>query len=426
MQATRPRLVIEPLQLGLAIQMHHMFGSRFLVDTLSNMGFCSSYSEVQKFETSAVISKQENTSNHYDESHCLQYVADNVDHNLCTVDGNNTFHGMGIISCITPGIEKAPIHIPRLDVTTEEILACGQINMYYYNADKHKGFASLKFPELQSLKGRVFNNSWQIDALRHVTRQLKSPIPEWSGTMQMFQKGSSTGVSDVTFLPMIDLNPSDMSCIYSTLMFVSKQASRQGRTPVITFDQPLYWKSIMITSGEECSNIIVRLGGFHTQMSFLGSIGRIMSGSGLKEVLELIYAPNAVTHMLYGKAVSRAVRGFMLVDTALHTLMTNEIFGHNVLEEHENEINHSQSIEHPLLTEACELYEHLHEEKISLQDALESQTLQAVQELLQKKRNELKQSRTSKLWLSFLDMVAILKRFLIAERTGIGCYIYQH
>ncbi|CAC5370024.1 unnamed protein product [Mytilus coruscus] len=110
----------------------------------------------------------------------------------------------------------------------------------------------------------------------------------------------------------------------------SLTASRQGRTPVITFDQPLYWKSVMITSGEECSNIIVRLGAFHTEMSLLGSIGRIMSGSGLKEVLELIYAPNAVTHMLYGKAVSRAVRGFMLVDTALHTLMTNEIFGHDI------------------------------------------------------------------------------------------------
>ncbi|VDI23946.1 Hypothetical predicted protein [Mytilus galloprovincialis] len=154
---------------------------------------------------------------------------------------------------------KIPIHIPRLDVTTEEILACGQINMYHYNADKHKGFTSLKFPELQSLKDRVLNNSWQIDALRHVTRQLKSPIPEWSGTMQMFQQGSSTGVSYITFVPMIDLNPSDMSCIYSTLTFISKKASRQGRIPVLTFDQPLYWKSIMITSGEECSNIIVQL-----------------------------------------------------------------------------------------------------------------------------------------------------------------------
>ena len=32
--------------------------------------------------------------------HFVQYVADNVDHNVCTLDGQNTFHGMGIIgSC---------------------------------------------------------------------------------------------------------------------------------------------------------------------------------------------------------------------------------------------------------------------------------------------------------------------------------------
>ncbi|CAC5377771.1 unnamed protein product [Mytilus coruscus] len=35
-QATRPRSVIAPLQIGLGIQMHHHFGSRFLVDTLYN------------------------------------------------------------------------------------------------------------------------------------------------------------------------------------------------------------------------------------------------------------------------------------------------------------------------------------------------------------------------------------------------------
>ena len=28
---------------------------------------------------------------------CLQYVADNVDHNIATLDGHGTFHGMGII-----------------------------------------------------------------------------------------------------------------------------------------------------------------------------------------------------------------------------------------------------------------------------------------------------------------------------------------
>ena len=30
-----------------------------------------------------------------------QHVADNVDHNLCTLDGKNTFHGMGIIRIAT-------------------------------------------------------------------------------------------------------------------------------------------------------------------------------------------------------------------------------------------------------------------------------------------------------------------------------------
>ena len=48
-QNTRPNTVIAPLQVGLAVQMHRTFGSRFLTDTLSHLGFCTSYTEVRKF-----------------------------------------------------------------------------------------------------------------------------------------------------------------------------------------------------------------------------------------------------------------------------------------------------------------------------------------------------------------------------------------
>jgi hypothetical protein len=41
-QATRPKGVIAHLQIGLAIQLHHHFGSQFLIDTLYNLGFSSS------------------------------------------------------------------------------------------------------------------------------------------------------------------------------------------------------------------------------------------------------------------------------------------------------------------------------------------------------------------------------------------------
>ena len=41
MKAARPRRLMPSLQVGLAIQLHHNFASRFLIDTLHEMGFCS-------------------------------------------------------------------------------------------------------------------------------------------------------------------------------------------------------------------------------------------------------------------------------------------------------------------------------------------------------------------------------------------------
>ena len=57
--------------------------------------------------------------------------------------------------------------------------------------------------------------------------------------MQMLHRGEYPGQSSVTFLPMIDLDPNDPSCIYSTLEFVSSQAGKYDVTPVLTFDQPV-------------------------------------------------------------------------------------------------------------------------------------------------------------------------------------------
>ena len=100
------------------------------------------------------------------------------------------------------------------------------------------------------------------------------------------------GKSSVVILPMIDMDPSDM-----TLNFVSKEARRHNSDPVLTFDQPLYWKGRNIIQNEPdnsaLKSIVLRLGGFHTEMSFLGSIGNIMNNTGLSELLESVYAPAA-------------------------------------------------------------------------------------------------------------------------------------
>ena len=69
--------------------MHHHFGSRFLIDSLHQHGFCS-YSEVQMFERNAAVAS--GTELNIPDGDCLvQYVADNVDHNIRTIDGKTRF-----------------------------------------------------------------------------------------------------------------------------------------------------------------------------------------------------------------------------------------------------------------------------------------------------------------------------------------------
>ena len=109
------------------------------------------------------------------------------------------------------------------------------------------------------------------------------------------------------------------------LHFVCRQAKFYGVTPIVTFDQLLYWKYLIIKASEPVGSciksVVLRLGGFHLQMSFLGSIGHLMAGSGLQELLETVYAGNSVKHMLSGKAVSRAIREHLLVCSALNTVL---------------------------------------------------------------------------------------------------------
>jgi len=43
--------------------------------------------------------------------------------------------------------------------------------------------------------------------------------------------------------------------------------------------------------------------------SFVGSIGSVMKGSELEDALETAYGPSAVTQMMSGKTISRALQG---------------------------------------------------------------------------------------------------------------------
>jgi hypothetical protein len=151
--------------------------------------------------------------------------------------------------------------------------------------------------------------------------------------MQKLSIGLQPGKASIFYMPFTDMPASDETCIKTTLNFIAEQAKKYGFPPIVTFDQPLFWKAFMILKEEsresDLFQTILKLGGFHIIISFVGAIGHSMDGSGLRELLEVIYAKDTVPHMLSGKAISRALRALFLVDSALHTLLLDELFSSN-------------------------------------------------------------------------------------------------
>ena len=195
-----------------------------------------------------------------------------------------------------------------------------------------------------------------------------------------------------------------MTCIQSTLEFLSNLSIQIKKLCIITFDQPLYWKSIIITKNStdpNLQNIVLILGAFHSAMNLLGCIGKIMDNTGLKNVLEEIYGENAVCHMLQGKAYSRAVRGNLIVAHALSTLLFEK-------GNFESDIQLMST-----------LYNSLMENKLTPDDIENNLNKKDINNRFDIVCNDLSStSRNAKLWLNYLKLISILQNRIRADRLG--------
>ena len=135
----------------------------------------------------------------------------------------------------------------RTDIKVEEITEKAKIDIKYYR-EECKGLLKVKFEELMTTL--IHDLTLELDLLWQACWLLRPHRPSWYGVMHMVHQGSFPGQSSVLFMPMKDMNPSDKTCIYSTLHYICAEAERNKTTPVLTFDQPLWWKALSIISSE--------------------------------------------------------------------------------------------------------------------------------------------------------------------------------
>ena len=126
--------------------------------------------------------------------------------------------------------------------------------------------------------------------------------PSSSGYMSRATNTAIIEESHISLLPIIDLHATDPSALFSLLLFVTEQCKVLNvDMSCITFDQKIYVKAFEIVSSMKM-RFFVCLGGFYQLMRFLGSIGKVMEGSGLGTALKTVYTPVTASHMFSGKA----------------------------------------------------------------------------------------------------------------------------
>ncbi len=192
-----------------------------------------------------------------------------------------------------------PKLVPKIEIETKDIFCIRSIETHAFCKNRNSSF-SLKYESLQQL---IADDSTESFDILWKCEWMSKPLWSlWNGSMQIVQKGENTGKSSVIFMPMIDMKSSDESCILATMYFVLEQSKRYNSSPIMTFDQPLYWKGTDIQQNEgdksPLKEIVFRLCGIHTSMSFLGSVGYLMTSSGLQSMLS-VFMQRTLSHVQY-------------------------------------------------------------------------------------------------------------------------------
>ena len=294
-----------PKAMVLGCALRHITGSSHVLRLIHGLGHCSSYDSVVRHETSlAEAHTLADTKVPLGFSKGVPTIAiwDNIDWLEETVTGAGTTHYTnGILvqrefTAPDPTTERPMVPRgrrslqPASSVITPFHLRSrhGPEHMESSSADQTSDSPELSEQEeaaaLESAFGcmKYYNSySQQPTVLTH--------LPSWTGynrTLTTTQPLPT--ISAIHYLPVIEAPPTDNSTIME-IFNRSTELCRQLEIEqmVLVFDQAIYSKAQIIRWDTPAlrDRFILRLGEFHTAMSFLGVLGKRYGPAGLQDIL---------------------------------------------------------------------------------------------------------------------------------------------
>ena len=155
--------------------------------------------------------------------------------------------------------------------------------------------------ELASILGRLVHQQPELQK-----------IPRWSGFNQLLSSNQHQ-VTMVGPLPIVNAPAHEYETLWTAILRCKAMTRlRNGKYTVITMDEGFYNKEKMLqwAKTEEFKNVIVVLGGFHTQMTFSKVIGKYLESSGISDIWaeSKVFGETTAENILKGKLWNRVVR----------------------------------------------------------------------------------------------------------------------
>lgn len=150
-------------------------------------------------------------------------------------------------------------------------------------------------------------------------------IPSWTGFHTLLQGENTLQKSALYYLPVIEASPTEMSTV-NTILKRSVQIADQPELKhiVLVFDQAIYAKAQQIRwrNDDFTQRLVIRLGEFHTCMSFLSVLGKRFGDAGLQDILieSEVVAPGSINGVINGHHYNRSMRAHKLLYESLQRI----------------------------------------------------------------------------------------------------------
>ena len=335
--------VSTPKHHALSMTIRHMTGSSEIIQILNGLGHCTSHSATLEHDTALAMVELSRGEfpipSGIKHGQFTTLVWDNIDFGEETLSGKGTTHSTNCIMIqrdIHEDVSTNPDpELVAISKKKQRSVKAPSTNLEpYFGTSRSKDGPGCigKSVDITSdphdasrLKPKLLDQAFvlaRMDAADKGTRK----IPSWTG----FNTQLSTSIpnqSVVGYLPVIDASPTEMDTVNTILVRSMKYADLLHLAEIVlVFDQAIYAKAMKIIwegSNEEFRRrIIVRLGAFHTKMSYLACIGIRYKDAGLSDIFveSGLVASGSLAGVMNGKHYNRAVRAHKIASEALQRL----------------------------------------------------------------------------------------------------------